>query len=455
MKTILCTLLFTLPLGTLLVAADSLASSLEKGLIEEEVNRDFDAAIAAYESAITRFDKDRELAATAIFRLAEIYRRTGRTREAEALYQRLIREFHDQPELAGMAAERLPEDRTPQTGSATGSSEFSSVTIRIQTEDGRSIPGYRVRMQSDNGRRVSASGESDETGLALSRNMPYGDYSLRIAEPTGWETRFRTVTVEVGAPFEKIVHAPDPQKRATVEVRSAIAREAFAGIRFGHIGRPRQSSLTPPPSPEPGEEPGQFDSFPEYDDGIRDVAVEISFHVESISLTQPDGEGQTWHWRGKRRPLLASADGVRVIDQIRGGTVPLDETARYFTADPRKEPRRRYLGEPEIHFHKLTVDAEADSEISMELAAGEITFVARRILGRADANVLTSLGVDDDSEVWLEAKLKEDSAWASRILETNYWTLQPEHSILATQTLTLEPGETAHITVNSPPDSSP
>lgn len=40
---------------------------LQQGLLEEEVNRDLEAAIRAYEAAVTRFDDQRNAAATAVF----------------------------------------------------------------------------------------------------------------------------------------------------------------------------------------------------------------------------------------------------------------------------------------------------------------------------------------------------------------------------------------------------
>ena len=43
--------------------ADDLSARLQKGLFEEEANRNLDAAIQAYQSVVTQFDKDRQLAA--------------------------------------------------------------------------------------------------------------------------------------------------------------------------------------------------------------------------------------------------------------------------------------------------------------------------------------------------------------------------------------------------------
>ena len=84
-------------------ATNDLASTLQKGLFEEEANHNYSAAITAYESVISRFDDNRKLAGTAIFRLGEIYRKQGKTNEATAQYRRIVREFADQAEIADLS----------------------------------------------------------------------------------------------------------------------------------------------------------------------------------------------------------------------------------------------------------------------------------------------------------------------------------------------------------------
>src|SRR3989442_12192650 len=79
---------------------NDLGTALQRGLFEEEANHNLDAAIQAYQSVINQYDKDRKLAATAIFRLAESYRKQGKTNEAAAQYERVLRDFAAQSELA-------------------------------------------------------------------------------------------------------------------------------------------------------------------------------------------------------------------------------------------------------------------------------------------------------------------------------------------------------------------
>ena len=117
---LLCVLAL-MPLG-LHAATNDLSTALQTGLFEEEANRNLPAAIAAYEKVAKQFDQNRALAATAIFRLGEVNRKLGKTNEAAAFYQRILREFTDQDTLAklsqqnlagmGMGGERLSERLT-------------------------------------------------------------------------------------------------------------------------------------------------------------------------------------------------------------------------------------------------------------------------------------------------------------------------------------------------------
>src|SRR5436305_11465181 len=84
-------------------AAETLSETLQKGLFEEEANHNLDAAIKAYQSVLQQTDEQRKLAATAIFRLGECYRKLGKTNEASGQYERILREFSDQTTLADLS----------------------------------------------------------------------------------------------------------------------------------------------------------------------------------------------------------------------------------------------------------------------------------------------------------------------------------------------------------------
>jgi len=88
-------------------ATNDLTAALQKGLFEEEANHNLTAAIQAYQGIAARFDQDRRLAATALFRLGECYRKQGATNDAAAQYRRILREFADQSPLATLSRQNL------------------------------------------------------------------------------------------------------------------------------------------------------------------------------------------------------------------------------------------------------------------------------------------------------------------------------------------------------------
>jgi ankyrin repeat protein len=104
-------------------AAD-LPALLQKGLFEEEVNRNFEAAAAEYRAAASQFDRQRNYGATAIFRLAECQRKLGRTNEAQILYRRITREFPDLTNLVQISQTQL-NMTAPTTG---GTAPVATVT---------------------------------------------------------------------------------------------------------------------------------------------------------------------------------------------------------------------------------------------------------------------------------------------------------------------------------------
>src|SRR5438874_6147610 len=88
-------------------AADGLTQTLQHGLYEEEANQNLDAAIKAYQSVIAQSEEQRKVVATALFRLGECYRKLGKTNEATAQYQRIIRDFSEQEQLVKLSRQNL------------------------------------------------------------------------------------------------------------------------------------------------------------------------------------------------------------------------------------------------------------------------------------------------------------------------------------------------------------
>jgi ankyrin repeat protein len=140
MKTTATTLLTVLLVGfgqPVLATTDELSTLLQRGLFEEEGNRDIPAAIAAYESLIEAFERDRRLAATAVFRLGECYRKLGQTNEAVAFYRKVLREFPEEPMLTKLSAENLTLLGTaePAAGGMTDTAPGLAAAVVMDEEE--------------------------------------------------------------------------------------------------------------------------------------------------------------------------------------------------------------------------------------------------------------------------------------------------------------------------------
>jgi len=146
MKTPTLVLLLMFLLATTTRAADDLTAVLQQALFNEEADHDLAAAIKAYQFVVTGADAQRKLAATAVFRLGECYRKLGQTNEAVTQYQRIVDQFTDQTNLvtlsrqnlAGMGAAIAPaastfQERVDAINAATGVSEEEKEIRRIQS----------------------------------------------------------------------------------------------------------------------------------------------------------------------------------------------------------------------------------------------------------------------------------------------------------------------------------
>ena len=106
MKTTLALAILMLS-ASLAGAQDKMAEQLRKGIVEEEANQNLDKAIQTYQSILAQFDQGRPTAATALFHLAECYRKQGKKDEAIAAYKRVLQEFPDQNKLAAASRDHL------------------------------------------------------------------------------------------------------------------------------------------------------------------------------------------------------------------------------------------------------------------------------------------------------------------------------------------------------------
>jgi cytohesin len=129
-------------------ATNDITSALQKGLFEEEANHNLPAAIQAYESVVAQFDQDRRLAATAVFRLGECYRKQGKTNEAVFQYERVLREFSDHPELTTLSSQSLRGLRISgqeAVARVEGPEGGKGSKLFAETEDAETVEVNRIR----------------------------------------------------------------------------------------------------------------------------------------------------------------------------------------------------------------------------------------------------------------------------------------------------------------------
>ena len=338
------------------------------------------------------------------------------------------------------------------------SSDSSPVAIRIESPDGRPLPGFEVKMTTPpDTRRITATGESGDDGLGLSRDMPYGEYRLSLRHPSGWYADFESVIVEVGEPFEKTVIAPNPGEHATLTVISSLDAQAFAGLRFGE--RREYQSRGPgygvPAVPEPAEEGSDFPRFPTLDSGILRPAAQIDVGIER-EIEQPDGEGQTWYWRPNPEQfptaILAGTGRVIPIAEYVDGQFSPAESASYFRHE---EPPANDFEEEANAFpvgYVKMCPAQEQPASGWEIVPGRLTLKVQRFVGQAAPDVVDVLNasIEEDKQLWLEAPMLGSSAWVPRILDLEGWERGDSIAFDARRVLDVQPGETIVIDLDSP-----
>ncbi len=88
-------------------AQDRIPDLLRKGILAEDADQKPAAAIQQYQAVLNQFADERQMAATALFRMAECYRKQGQKAPAIAAYQRVLKDFADQAKLAQQSRSTL------------------------------------------------------------------------------------------------------------------------------------------------------------------------------------------------------------------------------------------------------------------------------------------------------------------------------------------------------------
>jgi hypothetical protein len=144
------------------------------GLISEEAEQDLASAEVAYRQAIQQFDRQREGAANAIFRLGEVYRKMGRTEEAKVQYARILREFPDMVRLTELShAQLIGEEggargpartRPPQPTAGTGFAPGPDAAAGTGSYDRWMMERYGIVPRATSQLSAASTQESSERG---------------------------------------------------------------------------------------------------------------------------------------------------------------------------------------------------------------------------------------------------------------------------------------------------
>lgn len=110
---ILCGMLVMASTARIMAAEGEANTPFERGLLEEEANHQLEAAIYNYQEAVAYFVTNRQMLATAVFRLGECYRKQGKLNQARMQYRRILRDFPEQTELLRLSEQVIGNATNP------------------------------------------------------------------------------------------------------------------------------------------------------------------------------------------------------------------------------------------------------------------------------------------------------------------------------------------------------
>jgi len=337
----------------------------------------------------------------------------------------------------------LLEPSGKTTASNNDASQLTDVKILVQSEAGRPLSGYEIELASvaSVSQKVQSTDQTDDRGIAFERKLPYGEYWLRMTEPSGWRCREK-VLLEFGKPFERIVIAPDPEQRGEIRFTSELRAEPLAGLRVGEVWeRVSRNGYAADYSPEPDAKLGAFASLPAMGEDLRTVGCRIRMSL-SANLAQPFGETYEWDWSLPVDGILATSEGS--LYRIEKRTVQ--------TVDKDEQPQFDSLEENEkLNFLALQL-SEAESELVVPAAAGELTIELDAIVARTTPKWTNLLAeqADEPGPYWLEANLDHDSAWIDQFLDLSGWSVGEKFGRIANKAVTVEPSESVQISLTPP-----
>lgn len=192
-------------------AAESIERTFESALLAEEGRRNLAEAIRGYELVVAQVDAQRALAATAVFRLGECYRKLGRTNDAAVQYERLLRDYPAEEVLAQLSRENLAALGRPAGTDAVAGAVGDSPDVRA------------VRLLERRLARLEALPSGSPELLILIRDW-FPDTLLEQleSERTNTERRLADLDVQVAPQHPERLRAEATLRRLEAQMRERI-----------------------------------------------------------------------------------------------------------------------------------------------------------------------------------------------------------------------------------------
>ncbi|HWB02026.1 MAG TPA: ankyrin repeat domain-containing protein [Verrucomicrobiales bacterium] len=131
---------------------DEIEKAFRDALYAEEVKGDSEAALKAYQEVGKKFESQRDMAATALFRQGECLRKLGRKEEAAAAYNKVLSLYGDRERVAKLSRENLAALGLPAPSAEAAPAE--------PDEDAKEIA--RLKSIAENSPDLLNAGELDE-----------------------------------------------------------------------------------------------------------------------------------------------------------------------------------------------------------------------------------------------------------------------------------------------------
>ena len=172
-------------------AQEHMADTLRSGIVAEDSKQDTRAAIQRYNAVLKEYAAARETAATALFRVAECYRKQGQRGAAIAAYERVVREFSEQSKLAArsqkaLAAYQVSADESGRRGNTSDKAKFDQLMAELaqqQVKAAQSRQVYRESIQNEiriAQEQVAAAQERYQAGAEPVTQV--NEYKARVAK---------------------------------------------------------------------------------------------------------------------------------------------------------------------------------------------------------------------------------------------------------------------------------